>query len=115
MQTKIWKRNLFLVLLLAVGLCVSIPVRFLYNRNKTLLLTQTQEKALNIASTVAAFLSYDIERYRPISEAESLTTASKLEQDYQKLNAGPARVKSKMHATSLPSNIWMTNQRIVLD
>ena len=113
MQTKTWKRNLFVVLLLAVGLCVSMPVRFLYNRNKTLLLTQTQEKALNIASTVAAFLSYDIERYRPISEAESLTTGSKLEQDYQKLNAVLREIKSKSDATFIYTSKYLDDQTSV--
>jgi len=110
MQTKTWKRNLFLVLLLVVGLCVSIPVRFLYNRNKTMLLTQTQEKALDIASTVAAFLSYDIERYRPISEAEILTTGSKLEQDYQKLNAVLREIKSKSDATFIYTSKYLDYQ-----
>ena len=80
--SKARKRYLFFLRLLVVGVAVSVPTYYIFQKTKTILLQETQSNALNSAHTIATFLSADIERYRPLSEATELIEGSELHQTY---------------------------------
>lgn len=108
-----WKRNLFLLLLLVVGLSVAMPVCYIYKQAETIITEQTQSKASNLAASVAAFLSYNIEDYRPLSEAEVLLEGGKLEKTYQTLNTVLEKIKRNSDATFIYTSKFLDNQTSV--
>lgn len=99
------------MILLVVGLCVAVPARYMYKRNQAQLLAQTQQKALNMAVAIAAFLSYDIEHYRPISEVDALQPGSELEQAYLTFNSVLQTIKAQSDATFIYTSKYR-NERI---
>lgn len=115
MKSRTWKRNLILLLVLITGLCMAVPFRSLYHRNRQMLIEQVKDKAHNLAITVATFLSYDIEHYRPLSEAKELN--GELLNRYQILNTILSQLKDQAGATFLYTGTYLNENAIsyVLD
>jgi diguanylate cyclase (GGDEF)-like protein len=87
LHEMIWKRKLFFILLVCVTLSVVLPAAFVFEKTKEILIEETQHKAMDIALSIAAFLTGDIEEYRSLSEATSLVPGTKEEAYYQKTRA----------------------------
>ena len=105
-----WKRNLFLLLLLVVGFSVAMPVYYIYKQAEAIMIEQTQSKASSLAVSVAAFLSYNIEDYRPLSEAEVLAEGSKLEQTYLAFNAVLEEIKRNSDVTFIYTSKYLNDK-----
>nr|WP_321297217.1 GGDEF domain-containing protein [uncultured Sphaerochaeta sp.] len=108
--SKAWKRYLFLFLLLLVGAGVSVPIYYIYQQTKTILLQETQNNAINSAHTIAAFLSSDIERYRPLSEATELEEGSELHQSYVQYSSLMRTIKERNDATFIYTSKYLDDQ-----
>lgn len=108
-----WKRNLFLLLLLVVGLSVAMPVYYIYKKAKAMMIEQTQMKASNIAFSVSAFLSYNIGEYRPLSDADVLVEGSELERTYHTFNAILREIKSHSDATFIYTSKYLNDKTSV--
>jgi diguanylate cyclase (GGDEF)-like protein len=108
--SKIRKRYLLLLLLLTVGFAVSVPTYFTYRRTKAILLEEIQSNALNSAHAIATFLSADIERYRPLSEATTLIEGSELHQTYLGYNSLMRTIKEKSDATFIYTSKYLDDQ-----
>ncbi len=111
--SKIRKRYLFLLLLLMVGFSVAVPTYFTYQCTKAILLEEIQSNALNSAHAIATFLSSDIERYRPLSEATTLIEGSELHQTYLTYNNLMRTIKEKSDATFIYTSKYLDDQTSV--
>lgn len=108
--SKVRKRYLLLLLLLAVGLAVSVPTYFIYQRTKAILLEEIQSNALNSAHAIATFLASDIERYRPLSEATTLVEGSELHQTYLAYNSLMRTLKEHSDATFIYTSKYLDDE-----
>ncbi|MDX9983280.1 hypothetical protein, partial [Sphaerochaeta sp.] len=112
-QIKAWKRNLFMLLLLVVGASVAMPVYYIFSRTQTIITEETQSKAINLAAAMSAFLSYNIESYRPVSDAEILVEGSDLERSYLAFNEVFRQVKKQSDATFIYTSKYLDDQTSV--
>lgn len=94
-----WKRKLFFLLLVSVTLAITPPAVYMFEKVKQILIEETQEKALDIAVCVAAFLEEDIEQYRVLSEALVLEENSPLIAYYRSANSILKAIRLKTDAT----------------
>ncbi len=81
-----FKRKLIFLLLCSVTVAVAPVAYYVYEETKEILVQETQEKAIDIAATISAFLTDEISEYRALSEAESLLAGSELEAYYLSRN-----------------------------
>ena len=81
-----FKRKLIFLLLCSVTAAVAPVAYYVYEETKEILVQETQEKAIDIAVTISAFLTDEISKYRALSEAESLLAGSELEAYYLSRN-----------------------------
>lgn len=112
-QIKAWKRNLFMLLLLVVGASVAMPVYYIFSRTQTIITEETQSKAINLAAAMSAFLSYNIESYRAVSDAEILVEGSDLERSYLAFNEVFRQVKKQSDATFIYTSKYLDDQTSV--
>ncbi len=111
--SKARKRYLFFLRLLVVGVAVSVPTYYIFQKTKTILLQETQSNALNSAHTIATFLSADIERYRPLSEATELIEGSELHQTYLQYTDLLRTIKEGNDATFIYTSKYLDDQTSV--
>lgn len=68
LHSMLWKRKLFLILLVSITLLVAPTAYYVCKNVKKIFIEETQSKAIDIAVSIAAFLVLDIEYYRTLSE-----------------------------------------------
>ncbi len=111
------EKRTFLLLLAATILCVLIPAQFLYQRTTNVLKDNARLRALSIATTVATFLENDIESYRAISDAPTLSEDSQAYADYLRYNALLRTIKEQNGADYIYTEALVDGKiiRYVLD
>lgn len=93
-----WKRKLFLLLIILVSLAVVFPALYAVQRAKQVMIEETQSKALDIASTISAFLNNDIERYRMLSQTADLVSGTDEYRYYLHMNTIFRSIKASSDA-----------------
>ncbi|MDD3058721.1 MAG: GGDEF domain-containing protein [Sphaerochaeta sp.] len=105
-----WKHRLFLVLVILVSLAVVFPAIYAVRRAKQVMIEETQAKALDIAGTISAFLTNDIERYRMLSQTADLVSGTAEYRYYEQMTSIFRSIKDSSDAAFIFTTKYIDEQ-----